>query len=202
MAADIPLEPEAPGDLAGLLHRAASGCDDSWRHVIHLYARRVHAMARSRCHDDDLAEEITQSVFVTVASKLSTRLDGVGTYREQGRFESWLFRITMNRIRDEMRRRKRHAATVDPAGFAALPQPTPEPGTDTDALHNLRLALNDLSEPERRVVEMRHHGQMSFKTIAATLGEPLGTVLARHHRALRKLKETLDARRQGEATHE
>ncbi|MCA9309806.1 MAG: sigma-70 family RNA polymerase sigma factor [Phycisphaerales bacterium] len=189
MTADIPLEPEPAGDLAGLLRRASEGCDEAWRRVVHLYARRVHAMVRSRCHDDELAEEITQSVFVTVSTKMSGR--GAGGYREQGRFESWLFRITMNRVRDEMRRRKRQAPSVDPAGFAGMAAEE-RPGADEDALGSLRAALELLNDPERQVVEMRHHGQMSFKTIAATLEEPLGTILARHHRALKKLKEALD----------
>jgi len=73
----------------------------------------VFAMARSRVRDDDMAEEITQSVFATIATKLTR--DG---YDERGRFESWLFRITMNRVRDEFRRLKRHAATTDPCVLA------------------------------------------------------------------------------------
>ena len=51
--------------------------------------------SRRRSEGCELAEEITQSVFVTVASKLVG-----GGYTEQGRFESWLFRVAMNRIRD------------------------------------------------------------------------------------------------------
>jgi DNA-directed RNA polymerase specialized sigma24 family protein len=34
---------------------------------------------------------------------------------------------------------------------------------------------------------------MSFKQIAEMLEEPLGTVLARHHRALRKMKGLIEA---------
>ena len=96
---------------------AAAGDDDAWRLVLAAYAPRVFALARSRCGRSDAAEEITQSVFVTVASKLSA-----GEYREEGRFESWLFRVTMNRIRDEIRRVRRHAEPAEPGALmAALP---------------------------------------------------------------------------------
>ena len=144
-------------------------------------------MVRSRCHDDDLAEEITQSVFVTISSKLSPD----GGYEEHGRFESWLFRITMNRVRDEMRRRKRHAVATDPAGFSDI-QGAPEAPRDDAGLASLRAAMDGLTDAERQVIELRHHGQMSFKHIAETLDEPIGTVLARHHRALRKLKRLIE----------
>jgi len=52
----------------------------------------------------------------------------------------------------------------------------------------LRRAMALLPEADREIVELRHHVGMSFKQMADLLDEPLGTLLARHHRALRKLK--------------
>jgi RNA polymerase sigma-70 factor (ECF subfamily) len=48
-----------------------------------------------------------------------------------------------------------------------------------------------LSESDREVVELRHHAGMSFKSMAELLEEPIGTLLARHHRALKKLKDLM-----------
>lgn len=144
-------------------------------------------MARSRCRRDDLAEEITQSVFATLASKLPG-----GGYTEQGRFESWLFRVTMNRVRDEARRAARHATPTDPDVLAASsPARAPSTGAESPDLAPLRDAMAALSDADREVVELRHHGGLSFQQIADILDEPMGTVLARHHRALRKLKDML-----------
>lgn len=144
---------------------------------------------------DDDAEEVTQSVFVTVATKLAS-----GDYAEEGRFEAWLFRIAMNRIRDEARRRKRHARPMDPVVMSGVRAegatadaggPFSAAGDRARALHALRAALQELPEADREVVELRHHAGMSFREMADVLNEPLGTLLARHHRALRKLKELL-----------
>ncbi len=85
-----------------MIEQAVAGDDAAWRAIVAEYAPRVHALLVSNCHDHDLAEEITQSSFCTVAAKLQN-------YVEQGKFESWIFRIAMNRLRDEMRRRKRQA---------------------------------------------------------------------------------------------
>ncbi len=175
--------------LAQLVHDAARGSESAWRDLTTLYGRRVFAMARSRVHDDDLAEEITQSVFVTVATKLTK--DG---YAEQGRFEPWLFRITMNRVRDEFRRRKRHASAIDPSHLRDTQGVHDAPIDDHTPLEQsrLRAALEQLNESDREIIDLRHQGQMSFKQISTLLNEPVGTLLARHHRALKKLRAILE----------
>lgn len=184
---------EPSPDLADLLARSARGDEDAWREIIGLYARRVFALARSRCRREELAEEITQSVFVTVASKLSAP-DLPGGYIEQGRFESWLFRVTMNRVRDELRRESRHAQPTDPADLVDL-RAAPDhkrQGAGERELIALRAAIDRLPEADRLIIELRHHAQMPFRAISLMLDEPLGTLLARHHRALRKLKGILE----------
>ncbi|GAB4552999.1 MAG: RNA polymerase sigma factor [Phycisphaerales bacterium] len=175
---------------SALVARAAQGDEESWNALAAMYARRLFALARSRLHDDQLAEDIAQSVFVTLAEKLKGP-DGAG-YTEQGRFESWLFRVAMNRIRDVARkqRRRREVLTAAPPDRAPGADPQAEPTEDLDAL---RSAMRQLSDQDREVVELRHHAGLSFKHIAETLDQPLGTVLARHHRALRKLKELIES---------
>jgi len=183
-----------PGaETTALLARAANGDEDAWRALIGLYARRVYALARSRCRRDDLAEEITQSVFATVAEKLRSP-DLPGGYIERGRFEPWLFRVTMNRVRDEIRRLKRHAEPTDPTNLTDLrAAPEAPERADPRDIRRLRDALDELNDADRQVIELRHHAQLSFKTIASMLEEPVGTLLARHHRALRKLKSILES---------
>ena len=186
------------GELSAVLAAAARGDESAWREVVARYARRVFALARSRVRSPELAEEVTQAVFAKVATTL-----GSGGYTEVGRFESWLFRIAMNRVRDEARRASRHATPTDPAALAGL-----GPATGVEASHNgaaidaramatLRGALGELPDADREVIELRHHGQMSFKAMADLLGEPLGTLLARHHRALRKLRAIIEASASG-----
>ncbi len=182
----------AEREIACDLIAAGEGCDEAWRRLLDRYARRVFALLKSRCCDPDVAEELTQSVFVTVASKLC-----VGEYDEQGKFEAWLFRIAMNRLRDEMRRKKRrqsvelrddHAAGVttqdEQLGQSA--------GADPDGLEQMRRALHQLEDSDREVIELRHHAGMGFREMSDLLGEPMGTLLARHHRALKKLRVLIE----------
>lgn len=180
-------------ELGELLASASCGDESAWRRVVDLYARRVFALVRSRLGHrggEELCEEVTQSVFVTVATKL-----GSGDYTESGRFEAWLFRIAMNRIRDEARRMQRRGQTLDPS--LANHRPTADANHDglehQRELTKLRDAMSSLTDADREVIELRHHGGMSFRQMCDLLNEPMGTLLARHHRALRKLRELMDS---------
>lgn len=192
--ASLPRKPEVPHSpeaLAALLAAAAGGDEVAWRGIVDTYVSRVFALIRSQCGDSDLAEEITQSTFCTVAAKLRE-------YQEVGRFESWLFRIAMNRLRDEMRRRKRHASPMEEVPMATLAAnpavPSEQRGADAATAKVLREAIGSLNEADREIINLRHVGGLSFKQLADALNEPLGTLLARHHRALKKLRDYLEDR--------
>ncbi len=173
-------------DLTDVLARAASGEDAAWTELVQLYSKRLFALARSRLGSVELAEEVVQSVLVTVATKMTG-----GAYAESGRFEPWLFRVAMNRIRDEIRRQRRSLAQTN-GHVPEIAIDSRAEDTD-DRIDSLRRALQEIPDADREVIELRHHGQMSFKEIAILTDEPLGTLLARHHRALRKIRSLIEA---------
>ncbi len=203
MNTDATRKPDSPQPqrLAELLIQAANGEDSAWREIVGLYAHRVFAMAHSHLKNPELAEEITQSVFVTLAQKLPESKSG--GYREQGSFEPWLFRITMNRVRDEARRTKRQASPTDPHEIARLSNDAAPGNPDSEPnpeISRLRAALGTLEGMDREIIDLRHIGGMSFKQIATVLDSPIGTVLARHHRALKKLRNTMESKAFGSQT--
>ena len=174
--------------LAQLVERASRGDEHAWQAIVERCAPRMHAILRAQCRDDELAEEIVQSTFCTVVRTLPT-------YEEAGRFEPWLMRIAMNRLRDEMRRRGRHAVPTEEGvlvGLAGGAEPPPAPGLDAGAARALQRALDRLSDADREIIHLRHVGGLGFKEIAEALDTPIGTLLARHHRALRKLRGMLE----------
>lgn len=184
------------------LSLAAGGDDGAWRQLVERYTRRVYALLVHQCHDRDLAEELTQATFVKLFDQLR-RKDG---YKEQGKFEAYLFRIAMNHLRDEMRRRKRQARPMDmsPAadsgrneeagprlaatGKEALPLQRMQ---HDEQVQKLRDAIATMSDADRQILHLRHTAGLAFAEIAETLDQPLGTVLARAHRALKKLKDIM-----------
>ncbi len=184
-------DPNTPSDpspeaLQRTLREAAGGDESAWREIVEWFTPRVFGLIRANCGDPELAEEVTQWTFCKVATKL-------GDYVESGRFEGWIFRIAMNRLRDEMRRRKRHAAPMEAEILGRVAPGTydAEPVDRRRLFNALATAMSRLSPSDRKIIELRHVGGMSFRQMADFLEEPLGTLLARHHRALRKLREIL-----------
>ena len=182
----MPNQPEKQ-EIHQQIVAAANGDEIAWRAIVDAYSFRVFALIRSKCADEELAEEITQSTFCTIAQKLPT-------YTETGKFEPWLFRIAMNRLRDEMRRRKRHAVPMENEMIVVLSSGVTDEHVDEEQITKiraLRLAVCQLSSSDQDIIHMRHSAGMSYKQIADVLGEPLGTVLARQHRALKKLRSIM-----------
>ena len=182
-------EPDTSG-FQDVLRRAGAGDEQAWQQVVDAYGSRVYALLFSRCRNAELAEELTQSTFCTVVTKLSA-------YDEQGKFEPWLFRIAMNRLRDEMRRRGRHAVNVANDTLSTMEttprfESTPEAGGEQqmELSRALREAVASLQESDQEILHLRHVSGLSFKQIAQVLQQPLGTVLA-PFRAFKRLKEMM-----------
>lgn len=201
------IDPPAETSLDQTLRLASQGDPTSWQRLVEMYSPRVFGLLVRRCGDRDLAEELTQATFV----KLVINLQSFAGYEERGRFEPWLFRIAMNKLRDEMRRRRRQAVVIDmgpaatgdahlasgwaaakPPGAASEASGPAELISREEEHEQLRQAVKTLSEADQQVLYLRHTAGLSFAQIAETLGQPLGTVLARGHRALAKLRKKLD----------
>ena len=211
------LDPNAtlPSGLAldEALRRAGTGDEAAWVQIINAYSRRVFGLLLKRCGDRELSEELTQATFVKVVGNLGKK-EG---YEEQGKFKAWLFRIAMNNLRDEMRRRGRQAIVVDmspaagagstggddrgsawaaaEAGGVQLGPTPPESPFDVvergEQIDLLRAAILKLPDKDQELLHLRHTAGMTFPEISETLNEPLGTVLARGHRAVAKLRKML-----------
>ena len=186
------------------LRLAAEGDGDAWRLILERYATRVFALLLRQCGNRDLAEEITQATFVKV-------LVSLGDYQEQGRFEPWLFRIAMNQLRDEIRRRKRQATPMDMSGGDGSDESNPWAAVETkivrrdspedhspfeeasraEQIARMQAAVAQMSEADQEILYLRHTAGLTFPQIAESLDQPLGTVLARGHRALGKLRKML-----------
>lgn len=197
-----------------IVARAAEGDPDAWRDLVETYSPRVYALLAQQCRDRDLAEEITQATFVKLVTQLGHSTDraapggGGGGYEERGRFEPWLFRVAMNLLRDEMRRRGRQARPMsfgpmrtsadNPGEHGAAFEPIERRAADpferassTEQIEQMQQAIGQLPEADQQVLHLRHTAGLSFAEIAETLEQPLGTVLARGHRALGKLRRMM-----------
>jgi RNA polymerase sigma factor (sigma-70 family) len=149
-----------------------------------------YGLARRVVTDEQLAQDVVQEVFLAIWRGAAT-YDG-----SRGTLSTWLYALTHHKSVDAVRRAQRHSgrrASED----ALITEPDPSPGVDEQALASVRrdqvrAALADLPEPQRRALMLAYFGGYSQSEIAALTGIPLGTVKTRTLAALRRLRSVLD----------
>jgi len=182
-------------DLGDVLRRAQRHDAAALSRLVTLYAPRVYGLLYRLTGQPETAEDLLQETFLRV-------IRSIGRYEHTGRFEAWLFRIAANLARDHARHRKRtdelsqgasageESRTEERAG--EVPDPAQQLA-DTEVGQRLAEAVQRLPRADREVILLRHYSGLSFREIARLLDIPLGTALARAHRALRKLRDELSA---------
>lgn len=181
--------------LDELLRRARQRDADALGRLVELYSPRVFGLVYRLTGSRDAAEDLLQETFLRVVRV-------IGEYEHVGKFEAWLFRIAANLARDRARKRHRRgeSGVHDDASGAASAGPAPavadEPAQaleQREAGERLAAGLQRLPDADREIILLRHYSELSFREIADLLRVPLGTALARAHRALQRLRRELNA---------
>lgn len=187
-----------PAGLDATLQRARRRDPEALAALVDAYGRRLYGLLFRLTGSRDTADDLLQETFLRVVRTIES-------YEHDGRFESWLFRIAANLARDHARRgRKRGASrSLGPLnedsdrGGIDLPASGPaQPGAGllhAEARERLQRCLGRLPETDREIILLRHFAELSFREIAEMLGVPLGTALARAHRALERLRREMGA---------
>ena len=164
-----------------LVSRALAGSNNAWMKLVKRYEKRVYNYAlRMVGHPDD-AFDLMQEVFMGVHRNL-------GSFRGDGAFPAWLFRIANFRCTDYLRRRRVHEEFDDERGFInGAPGPEEQTFT-THANQQIAAALGALPAEQRQVVELKFFQHFTFEDIAGQLGISPNTAKTRLYSARRKLK--------------
>ena len=155
------------------------------------FSPRVYGLLFRLVGRADVAEDLMQETMLRAFRSL-------GTYHPEGKFRAWVFRIAVNLARDWIRRQPREpSVSLDDGEDAPVAAslrtvaPPDSPMGRREGAKRVEAAIARLSAADREVLLLRYYGDLAFKDIARTTREPLGTVLARAHRALKKLGELL-----------
>jgi RNA polymerase sigma-70 factor, ECF subfamily len=177
-----------PAALDAVLRRAQGGDVDALRLLAEAYTARLFGLLFRLTRSHETAADLVQETMVRVVRTL-------GDYQHDGRFEAWLFRIAANLARDAARRSKRRGAALRLEEAREPPLRRAEPDAemeDSEERQRLRACLAQLPAMDREILMLRHYSDLSFREIAELLGVPLGTALARAHRALARLRTEFD----------
>ncbi|HEX6763586.1 MAG TPA: RNA polymerase sigma factor [Gaiellaceae bacterium] len=142
---------------------------------------QVFRYLRRRTGNDDLAEDLTQDVFVAAAEHLAQLDTGTPVL-------AWLYRVAENRFLDEARRTRRRPRALS---LDVVPEPT-DLDFRPEIAGALRRASLRLSESERALIGLRLFGNRSFAEVAGHLGISEPAAKMRYVRALRALRAELE----------
>ncbi|HUT85888.1 MAG TPA: RNA polymerase sigma factor, partial [Elusimicrobiales bacterium] len=152
--------------------------------LMHQHKVPLYSYIFSMVKDEGTASDIFQEVFIKVFKNMAS-------YKEQGKFKSWMFKIASNLVMDYFRKNK----PMQLDEYINLEDKTDKNPVDVLAKEEdvqiIKNAMDKLSPQDREVIYLRQYSAMSFKEISSALKLPLGTVLARASRTLKKLRVIL-----------
>jgi len=142
--------------------------------------QRLTRLAARICGDHDSAQDIVSEVFSRIPALSAA-------YRGEAKFSSYLYRVTLNRAIDELRKKKRQAALIETNGIAICGSAGGEFIPERDIALTVRSAITELDELFRQPLVLVELEKYSYADAAEELGIPLATLRTRVYRARRKL---------------
>ena len=171
-----------------LIRRAAGGEPGALEALAIAHRPIVLRTAQQLLADRDLAEDVTQDVFV----RLQAALPG---FRGDAALSTWLHRVTVNVCRDHLRRaRGRTAELQDLTDDERLRvHEHPDRSVDVERARTaVREAIARLPDDQREAVMLRYIMDLPYEEISRITATPLGTVASRVFRALARIGQDLE----------
>jgi RNA polymerase sigma factor (sigma-70 family) len=176
-----------------LVQRFIEGDQNSLEVLIHRHKNRVYSYILLIVKNQDLAEDIFQETFIKVIRSLKR-----GKYVENGKFVSWVLRISHNLIIDHFRKEKLQGTVsndsmeIDVFNSNKFSEDTIEDQmVNSQILSEVKELIKELPEDQQQVIYMRHYMDMSFKEIADQTGVSINTALGRMRYALINLRKLI-----------
>lgn len=131
----------------------------------------------------ETSRDLVQEVFFRILKYRES-------YRDDGSFLPWFYRLARNACYDHLRGSGREVA----ADVEAMEEtdPGPAPSEEAERREEVRLlsrALHRLPVDKRELLVMARFGALGYREIAETLGTSVGAVRVRVHRALKELRQ-------------
>ncbi len=166
-----------------------NGDESAFTKLIMRHKEKVKNLCYVTLGDSDSIDDIMQDVFINVYKHLDS-------FRFEAKFSTWLYRITVNKCRDFLRKKKVRSVFVPIDNQYNLHTQNPRLDREPDLPHLLNAAIERLPEKLRLPLIMRDVEGFSYKEIADKLQLEIGTVKSRIFRARETLRALLEPYRQ------
>lgn len=167
-----------------LIKAFIKGNDTTFRTLVLKHKEKVRNLVFLTLGDVEFVDDISQDVFISVYHKLKE-------FRFESKFTTWLYRITVNKCRDYLRKKRVRSIFV-PIKDSDTEYSTGPFSENVDIPNLVRSAIEKLPEKLRTPLVMRDIDGFSYKEIADQMGTEVGTIKSRIFRARESLKLILE----------
>lgn len=170
-------------DDYSIIRQFNDGDKSAFQVLVKRHKDKVRNIIYITMNNSALVDDITQEVFITVYKNLKH-------FRFESQFTTWLYRITVNRCKDYLRRitvRKIFSPIED--GYEVSEFSSPVENNDISKI--VMEAISKLPAKLRMPLILKDIEGFSYQEISETLKCEMGTVKSRIFRGREKLKEIL-----------
>ena len=175
-------------DEPDLIERAANGDVDAFTALVESRRERVFWIAYNLVGDRELARDVAQEVFLRLYRV-------IGRFRKGGRFDPWLYRITVHLGLDTLRRERRHRQAAPLEAAAQMPDETIPSGLEGLGRDEIRRIFTRLSErlgrKQRTAFVLREIEGLPTAAVAEIMETTESTVRNHVQQARRALQKAL-----------
>ena len=167
---------------------------DAFKTIVDTWQEMVYNTALGILQNEEDAEDTAQEVFIQV-------FESIGSFKEESKFSTWVYRITVSKAMDHIRkkkRKKRFAFIQSLYGKEDGPMIEPpdffHPGVSIENKENataLFKAINQLSDNQKTAFVLSRMEGLSYLEIGEIMKLSDSAVDALLQRAKKKLQETL-----------
>ncbi len=170
-------------DDFSLIKRFIEGDESTFNLLVVRHKEKVRNIIYLTLNNHELVDDIAQEVFLTVYKNL-------GRFRFESQFTTWLYRITINKCKDHLRKIKIRSIFTsikdeeEDFGYSTSPD-------EKDVAEIVRKAIDQLPEKLKIPLLLKDIEGLSYQEIAESIQCEIGTVKSRIFRAREGLRNIL-----------
>jgi len=171
-------------NLAEIVAGCKAGDGDAFSRLVDIYATACFGYFYRLTGNIEISNDLLSELFVKLFEK-------IGSYKT-GSFEKWLFKVASNIFYDYLRQKQRREKLLNAKRHQFQTTTPTSERTQTYEFDQLQLQLEKLDADTKELILLRFYSGLSFREIAEMRSLPIGTVLSKVHRGLKKLRQLMD----------
>lgn len=147
------------------------------------YHKRIFNFLARMTTDRDLAEDLTQNVFLRIIKYRTS-------YRVGSKFQSWIYQIARNVFSDHYHTHKnKFSDFIDVNNISDYMSDREESEAQDEKENLLHRSMARLTEEQRELLVLTRFQQLKYEEVAVIMDTTVTNIKVKVHRAIAKLRE-------------